>query len=208
MINHLNGNGRKDDSGEGQGGDVLGDNVLGKDEDRLIRKIQKNADRKSADILIRRYYDEIYIYAYRQIGNKENAMDVTQDIFMSVLKSINSYDRKKSSFRTWLYRVSTNKIIDYRRRQNGTKGQAVLLENDFYISEDFESQIEERELVDEVEKYISGFDCAHQEVFRLKLFGGYTLKEISDILKLPESTVKTRYYRILKSVRKEFERDV
>ena len=45
-------------------------------DDRLIRKI-KRADRQAADQLISRYYDEIYVFVYRQIFDKQNAMDVT-----------------------------------------------------------------------------------------------------------------------------------
>ena len=78
---------------------------------RLIRKIKKKNDRNSANELVSRYYDEIYIYVYKQLQEKELAMDMTQDIFIAVLKGLHSYDEKKASFRTWLYRLASNKIM-------------------------------------------------------------------------------------------------
>ena len=79
---------------------------------RLIREIKKKNDRNSANELVSRYYDEIYIYAYKQLQEKELAMDMTQDIFIAVLNGLHSYDEKKASFRTWLYRLASNKITD------------------------------------------------------------------------------------------------
>ena len=69
-------------------------------ENRLIWRIQKRGSRHSADELIRLYYREIYAYAYKQLGEKEQAMDITQEIFISILKSIMSFNSEKSNFRT------------------------------------------------------------------------------------------------------------
>lgn len=65
---------------------------------------------------MRSYYDEIYIFVLRQIDDEDAALDLTQDIFIAVLQSISAYKREVASFRTWLYRIATNKIIDYRKR--------------------------------------------------------------------------------------------
>ena len=55
-----------------------------------ILRIQRRNSRKDAERLIQAYYDEIYVYAYRQTGNKEDALDLTQEIFLSVLRSMKS----------------------------------------------------------------------------------------------------------------------
>lgn len=54
----------------------------------LIKKIQKKQDRRAADELIRLYYKEIYVYVFKQLSAKETAMDVTQEIFLSMLQTI------------------------------------------------------------------------------------------------------------------------
>lgn len=63
----------------------------------LIRRIQRTGSKAAADILIRQYYDEIYIYVFRQISEKHSAMDLTQTIFISMLQSISNYDFPVSS---------------------------------------------------------------------------------------------------------------
>lgn len=88
------------------------------EERKWIKRIQKKQSKKDAELLVQKYYDEIYVYVYRQTGNKDDSLDLTQEIFISVLRSIKNYQSDKASFRTWLYRVATNKIIDERRKKH------------------------------------------------------------------------------------------
>jgi RNA polymerase sigma-70 factor (ECF subfamily) len=74
---------------------------MDKKQEKLIKKwiklIQKKGDRAAADELVTYYYKEIYGYTYKQTSNKELAMDLTQEIFVNMLQSIQSYDEKKSA---------------------------------------------------------------------------------------------------------------
>jgi RNA polymerase sigma-70 factor (ECF subfamily) len=73
------------------------------DDLRLIKQIRRNGDRAAADELIQRYYDEIYRFVRKQIREAETALDLTQEIFISCLRTIKYYDEKKNaSFKTWL----------------------------------------------------------------------------------------------------------
>ena len=86
-------------------------------EQRLIRLVQKRRDRRAANELVEQYYNEIFAYTFRQTSQRESALDLTQEIFVSALGSIDRYSSEKGSFRTWLYRIATNKIIDACRRK-------------------------------------------------------------------------------------------
>ena len=94
-----------------------------RDERKLIRNIKYRQDREAANELISHYYQEIFAYAFRQTGDQELAMDLTQEIFLSVLRGIGGFDERKAGFRTWLYRIASNRITDYYRsslyRQRG-----------------------------------------------------------------------------------------
>lgn len=167
-----------------------------------IRRIQKRGSKRDADKLIHAYYDEIYRYAWRQIGDKETAMDLTQEIFIAVLQSIRRFDSTKAAFRTWLYRIATNKIIDYRRR---AKPVQIPLETCILASvDDFTAQMESRDLLDCIEKFVSGLPLEQRQVFYLRVYGGYTFPQIADRLAEPETAVKARYYRLTAQLRKEF----
>ena len=85
-------------------------------EQKWIRAILRRCDRAAADALVRAYYEEIYAYFWRQTGNQEDALDLTQECFIAALQSLPGYDRRKSGFRTWLYSIASHKLADHRRR--------------------------------------------------------------------------------------------
>lgn len=174
-------------------------------EQKLIREIQRNGSRSAADELIGAYYDEIYIFAYRQTGSKEDAMDLTQEIFIAVLRSIQTYDNRKAAFRTWLYRIASNKIIDSRRK---LRPEMVPIEDDELMDkEDYITNVHDKVLLGQIERYVSALDPEIQAVFRLHLYGEKPFPEIAAIQGQPEATVKARYYRLMNILRKEFCRD-
>ena len=171
-------------------------------ESKWIRAIQKHGSRSAADRLVRSYYDEIYVFAYRQTGCKEDALDLTQGIFMAALRSLPSYDRRKASFRTWLYRIAANKVVDARRRARAR--MAPLEDVDVPAPEDFSAQVRDRMCLDQIEARVSALDPQIQAVFRLHLYGEKTFPEIAEVLGQTESAVKSQYYRLVERLRKEF----
>ena len=125
---------------------------------RWVRAVCRRGSRTAAEKLVHAYYDEIYVFAYRQTGCKEDALDLTQGIFMAVLRSLPTFDRRKASFRTWLYRVATNKAIDARRR---ARPAAVPLDGvEVPASGDFSAQVRNRLFVEQVEAFVSTLDPA------------------------------------------------
>lgn len=140
-------------------------------ETKWIHRIKLFGSSKDADSLVRAYYDEIYIFAARQISDKELASDLTQEIFISMLRSIASYQEKQSSFRTWLYRIATNKIIDFRRK---ALPNVIPLEEldetetvDYVGRIDYENNIAQAEFLEKIEHYVSSFRLDVQQIFRL-----------------------------------------
>lgn len=169
---------------------------------KWIKRIQQRRSQKDADRLVRKYYDELYVYVYRQTGNKEDALDLTQEIFISALRSIRSYRADKASFRTWLYRVATNKIIDQRRKQHP---EFLDIENIQVPDEiDYLKRAEYGRLLAEIDAYVSNQDSTLERIFRLRLYRNLSFVEIGRMLQMPEATVKTKYHRLCQKIRKEF----
>lgn len=179
---------------------------MNKEEKNLIKKIKKRSSKSASNELISKYYKEIYIYTYKQTLDKEISMDLTQEIFISVLKSINNYDESKSSFRTWVYKIATNKLVDYYRSKNYKYKNIVVPIEDNIIEDkdDFIKNIEHKEDVEKVLDLVNSMKPDLQEIFRLKIFSDYTFTKIAEILKIPESTVKTKYYSVIKKIKIEF----
>ena len=177
-----------------------------KSEMRLIRKIQKSGDRVAADTLIRQYYDEIFRFIRKQTSDEDMALDLTQDIFISLLKTIGRYDPKKGAgFRTWLYKIATDKTIDYFRSRAARITETLSLDDVEPIDEaDFTRQIENEDFAKRVCNYVNKFPLDTQKIFRLHIFGGYTFAEIAESMQIAEGSVKSKYYRLINKVRGEF----
>lgn len=171
-------------------------------EQRLIRAVVRRGSKKAADTLVRSYYDEIYAYVYRQTGNREDALDLTQDCFIAALRSLHTYDPRKAGFRTWLYHVASHKVIDQRRKRHVECLPCTEWEDT--AGADFTVEVLDRELRERVEEFVSGFDPDVQEVFRLRVYGEYRFPEIAAAMGETEAKVKAQYYRLVGRLREEF----
>ena len=172
---------------------------------KSIQRLQKNGDEKSAELIISHYYHEIYCYMYKQTIDKELAMDLTQEIFVSMLQTIKNYDQQKANFRTWLYRIATNKVVDYYRSRAFRQAQVVeMLNEDLESEADFSLDIERKIELEQIIDCVNQLDVTRQKIFRLKIFGEYTFDEIAKMMKIPESTVKTKFYATQRLIRTEF----
>ncbi|MDR0984681.1 MAG: RNA polymerase sigma factor [Ruminococcus sp.] len=177
------------------------------DDVKLIRRVLRSNDRNAANELVGRYYDEIYRYAFRQsIGNntdtKQAAEDLTQDIFVSALRSLSTFNPRKAGFRTWLYTVANSRLIDSKRKFRPNEVQ--IDETEIVYEQDFTDEIESQELLRKIVCYIESKPSEIQKIFRLHLWNDFTFAQIAEVMELPEATVKTKYYRILKEIKEVF----
>jgi len=171
---------------------------------KWVKAVKKNADKKAADKLISHYLDEMFGYVYKRVDHRETAKDITQEIFISMLKSIKSYDDSKSAFRTWLYSIASRRIADYYREQEKDAELTDLAEIAHRL-EDLTARNTEitRELA-EIREFIDGLEPVGRAIFKAKVFDGQTFAEIALAEGIPESTVKSSFYATQKLIRREF----
>lgn len=173
------------------------------DDEKLIWKIRHLSSGDARDQLVRKYYDQIYAYVYRHILNVDDSLDLTQDIFIKALRALTGFDRRKSSFKTWLYAIASNRMTDWYRTQHFTEE----LGEDLPAEECFEDVVANRALAREILAFVKKSDYLSFRIMELKFFGGLTFSGIAEILSVPEGTVKTKYYKSIKLCRKEFGND-
>lgn len=176
-------------------------------ESRWIRKIQHNNDPISANKLIKKYYDPIFRFVYKQMLDEQLSLDLTQEIFIRVLHSITSFDDNKSSFQTWLYRIATNHCIDYFRSKQYKSTTWIDLVDEIEVegTSDVELILEFEEQFSAIKHLLAKLPEQIQQIVRYKIYLNYTFAEISSIIHMPESTVKTNYYKAVKQLRKGME---
>ena len=173
-------------------------------------KIKKKQDKIAADELVRRYYREIYAFTYRQTGERELALDLTQEIFITVLQGIYAFDEKKAGFRTWAYRVAANRITDYYRSKSYKKEklqQPLQWETEEEKTvRDLAEHMVQKEEIRRIMDIVVSYEREWIRIFQKKCFEEKTFAQIAEEMDLAESTVKTRFYQMLKRIRQEVQR--
>ena len=101
------------------------------DEQGLVRRAQQQ-DQEAFAQLYERHFDKIYRYIALKIGNRMEAEDITQQVFLKALRSISSYKWKDIPFSAWLYRIAHNQVVDYLRKK--TRHPTTPLEERLAIS--------------------------------------------------------------------------
>lgn len=176
-------------------------------DEKLVRKILEDKDRQSAEILVEKYYKKIYKEIYLKTSDNELAKDLTQETFIQILKNLHQFDSGKASFKTWIVRIATNKVIDYMRsRQHKELIMTEILEEgyDKADTKDIEHEVVNKEAYEKIDKFLSKEAESDRKIFYLKAEEGYTFDEVSSMTGVTKATVKNRYYAMIRRMRKEF----
>jgi RNA polymerase sigma-70 factor (ECF subfamily) len=161
-------------------------------ENELITKAQ-GGDVKAFEDLVRLYQDKIFNIVVYRVKDRALAEDITQEIFIRVFKNINKFSFK-SNFYTWLYTVANNVIKDsYKKYRSITESLPAefVPETSIEISE----EIKREEIKRVVQEAIFQLSADFQLVLILADMEGLDYKEISQIIKAPTGTVKSRLHR-------------
>ncbi|WP_054705966.1 RNA polymerase sigma factor [Bacillus sp. JCM 19041] len=175
-------------------------------EQKLIKQIVNRGKNAAANELVSLYYAQILHYVRKQVNDEEEALDLTQEIFVHMLQSLSSYDAKKASFKTWLYRIATYKVVDYFRSKVYKHTKLTdRLDFDMRQESDFTEEWVDIEEAREILILLNSYSGELQQILRLKVFGDETFHTIAKMLSLPESTVKTKYYSTLRKLKRDWE---
>ena len=180
------------------------------DETGLLDRIKQKPGHFSE--LFKLYYKQIFGYIFRRIGNFDDTSDIAADTFMKAFRYIHNFKYTGISVKVWLYRIATNEINLYFRHKHKHNSIFELIStedknifND-HIAEDkreIESELERHEQFLSVLKELKTLPVKYQEVIALKYFEGKDNKEIVEILKINEGTLKSLISRGLEKLRKK-----
>lgn len=178
-------------------------------ENDLIKKCKKG-DREAFNMIFEKYQAQVVNIAYGMLSDREDAYDAAQEVFVRVYKSIESF-KEKSSFTTWLYRITTNICSDIlRKRQKSNNvismNQSVEENKEIDIIDDAltpEENVELSERQKAVRTAISELKDEYRVVITLCDIEEMSYDEIAEILKVPKGTVKSRINRARISLKKK-----
>jgi RNA polymerase sigma-70 factor, ECF subfamily len=167
---------------------------IASDED-LIKRIAAG-DRLALDALYRRHGVNLYRFVLRLANNKAAAEDILSDTFFVVWQQAGRFDGR-SSVSTWLFAISRFKALTAKRER-----QHLELGPDEYAIEDPgdgpEDHLQKADKSESIERCLKVLSPAHREIIDLVYYHETSVKEVGEILGIPENTVKTRMFHARK----------
>jgi RNA polymerase sigma-70 factor, ECF subfamily len=158
--------------------------------------------------IVQRYHRRIYNVCYRFAGDSENAQDLTQEVFIKMYRTLNTYDSGKGAFMTWVTTITRNLLVDHFRR---SKGDRVTDSLDSTASEHDDAQplseriadrapppdasVQSRETREMVHLALQKLSPELREAVILRDLQDMDYREIATALRVPEGTVKSRINR-------------
>ncbi|MGH2978085.1 MAG: RNA polymerase sigma factor [Solirubrobacterales bacterium] len=173
--------------------------------DEDLMPLVERKDPSAFEIVYDRHGGAAYSLAYRIVGDRLVAEEVTQEAFLSVWRSGARFDRARGSVRTWLLGVVRNRAIDVLRREAG-RAPTVSLELDTVPEQEsrFEPTDAEalrRDAGREVRGALRDLPEDQLKVVQLAYFGGLSHSEIAEVLGMPLGTVKGRMRLAMEKMR-------
>jgi len=174
-------------------------------------QLMTNLDGPEVEVALSKLYDRysrtVFGVGLKILSDRSMAEELVQEVFLKVWRSSNTFDRARSSFSTWLYRVTRSVALDlYRKRAHRIRQ---VSDGQLHIAAERDFSAGPQELVDgswlswRVSRVLEERDAPHREVIELAYFSGLSQREISERTGVPLGTVKTRTASAYKSLRRE-----
>ncbi len=159
------------------------------DDTKLIERCV-NGDRRAFEALLMEYEKPVFNAAFRMLNNRDDARDVTQTVFLKVFENFAQFDPSRRFF-SWIYRITLNESINWLGKEN-------RLEPLLYETADEgkgpDDEVESARVSASVQAALMTINTDYRTVVILKHFLGCSYEEISEVLDVPEKTVKSRLY--------------
>ena len=167
----------------------------------------KKGDLDAFEALVIKHQGKMLNFAFRMVGNYEDACEIVQDSFLSAYKAIQQFEGR-SSFSTWLCSIVINTSRNRIRQIKASSGHEQFSLDEPVSTEDGSmrtelaadcpsvlDQLEKKEIKAGVQKCINTLESEFREVLILRDIQGFSYDEISAMLKVAQGTVKSRLFR-------------
>lgn len=185
-------------------GQILTDN-------ELVVLVRGKSPERYAE-LIERYQGKLFAYLYRLIGNRDEAEDLLQDVFIKAYKNLHSYDVSRK-FSSWIYRIAHNEAVNYIKRKSLKRfisWEDISSTKDKLVSQSTEDGADDawirKEAIKEVDDAIDRLPIKYKQVLLLRYFSDKSYEEIGEILGKPVNTVGTLINRAKKNLAEEMDK--
>ena len=181
------------------------------DNDLILVEQAKKGDKSAFRELVEQHKRRVYFLAFNLTNNREDAEDVTQEVFVKVYRSLAKF-KGDSKFSTWIYRITVNTCYSLKSKKSYTEMKAkdnmeeiVNRSNDKinYAAANPERTTESKFMGSDINKALEKLSKKEKAVFVMRNFNELSFEEIVKVLKIKSSTVRSLNFRALKKLQKE-----
>jgi RNA polymerase sigma-70 factor (ECF subfamily) len=167
-------------------------------EQNIIHRLKKG-DLEAIQLVIEKYQDYVYTLAFQIVKSSTIAEDLTQDVFIKVYRKIGTF-REDSKFSTWLYTITCRTCFNYMSRKKivfnlseleNVEETKISIDNFYYETDEQKPE----NLTEILWNAIDKLPYNHGLTITLYYLQQFSIKEISQIMDIPENTIKTNLYR-------------
>jgi RNA polymerase sigma-70 factor (ECF subfamily) len=167
----------------------------------LVKKAQQG-DNPSFGELYERYYDQIFRYVSFKCGNASEAEDITGEVFLKMLESIQTFEWQGHPFTSWLYRIAHNLVVDHFRKKG--RRRTVPIDNAMgragVTASDLEHRAEVSMSIAEVATAMDNLTDLQREVIALRFASGLSVAETAAVVGKKDNAVKALQHAGLKKL--------
>ncbi len=182
-------------------------------DEELVAEYLKG-DEKSLELLIQRYLTRVFQFANRYLQNKDEAEDISQEVFVKVWKNVHKF-KANFKFKTWLYTITKNACLDWLKKKNRPVAFSALddEENNWGFVDSLADRtqsvletIKKNEGAQALNFALEELSPIYRNTVNLRYQENLKFREIAEVLHQSVDTIKTRHRRAIKSLRKIWQR--
>ena len=183
---------------------------MNEEQDQVLVRRTLRGDKKAFEMIVRKYQQPLLNYVGRMVGERELALDFTQDVFVKAYASLRSFE-PRYKFSTWLFKIASNLVIDHWRKKKllafslseplGQDGDCLTLDvpdNEPAVGRKFELA----ELQQRIETALEKLPGPLRELFVWRHVNELSYEEMAEIKSLPLGTIKNRVFQAKEMVRR------
>ncbi|MBU0951451.1 MAG: sigma-70 family RNA polymerase sigma factor [Elusimicrobia bacterium] len=171
-------------------------------DESLIKDIigkAKNLDLSALEVLCEHFYHRIYNYIFFKVSSRPDAEDLTSEVFIRMVKSI---AQQSGDFKTWLYKIASNMVIDHYRQKASIKKTMSRYEEFLQL----DNQKSNNRNSGDYDNLFYALTQEQHEVVALRFVDGFNVSEISKIMQKSENAVKALQFRAMVTLREKFKK--
>ena len=168
-----------------------------KREDQFYIKKVLAGDSSAFAVLVDRHKNDVFNICIKILGNKEEAEEVAQDVFLKVFEKLNTF-KEEAKFSTWLYRIAYNTSISQQRKRKTKQLDNAAYFIEMYSEDELINQLNLETIAEREKKLkfaIAKLDSEQQLLLQLYYDKGIPVIDVAKITKLSESNVKVKIHR-------------